>query len=148
MALIAYCDFDMPWIASDRENHVALFWTGGAGPVPTAALAAVPGTASYFDLCPDFNELPAICQAEKYHHASGKSYAERGLFVYDWADASRVKSKRSNVYEREAKPMQPVTVDELPAYFAQLALATKLAEVSFRKSTHVNVRKYFECCGD
>ena len=64
------------------------------------------------------------------------------MFVYDWA---RVKYKRSSVYEREAKPMQPVAVDELPTYFAQLALATKFAEVSFRKSTHVNVRKYFEC---
>lgn len=109
-------EFD--WFAADESGHVAIFATGGSGPVP----AQVVTDAAFHDAVGDQIEVSGWGTDQVW-----SSYARAGLFAYDW-DARR------NCYARVAVPAQPVN-EALSARLAAVVLP-RLA-VSFLTDTTV-----------
>ena len=68
-------EFD--WFAIDRDGRVALFATAGNGPVPTSVLAASEAHDKIGE---------AISVSGLGTLAVWKSYAQAGLYAYDWSD--------------------------------------------------------------
>ena len=67
--------FEFDWFAQDAEGHLALFSTGGFGPVPSnvqAHFQAHDRATSSIDL-PHWGSLDVW-----------KDYAQQGLYVFDW----------------------------------------------------------------
>ena len=115
---------DVGWIASDRCGQVALFTTGGRGPIPVAAMASV-----------DAAEGAIMAMAERgpaTSHLAGEptgcflDFARRGVFSCDWSDVHRVRAARIHAYELQASPGRPVLVGDLPEPVRQWAEAWRL----------------------
>jgi len=67
--------FEFDWFAQDVEGNIALFSTGGFGPVPSTVQAHFQGHDS------------AVSSIDVPHWGSltiWKDYARQGLFVFDW----------------------------------------------------------------
>ena len=71
--------------------------------------------------------------------------AERGLFVYDYADVCRVRVSRTDKYELQAVPHNPVGLDSLPKELAILATTVKFEGVDFSDCLAVDPGAYMEC---
>lgn len=96
-------EFD--WLATDLDGHVAMFSTGGRGPIP--GLLASSGT--YLDCVLERilalhirGDAPTVLSYPR----DWFEVARRGLFAYDW-------KWNSNLYEIEARPLVPLTVGEI-----------------------------------
>ena len=126
---------DAAWIAIDGIEQVALFTTGGEGPIPDTALFSVsiaedsafslPGTSGY-DL------LVAVPRPDDFI-----AFAKRGLFAYDWSDVHCSAHQASGSYELQARPSRPLTLLDLPASLQAVAPATRLSGLSFGSSVVV-----------
>ena len=84
-------EFD--WFARDAAGRIALFATGGSGPIPESVFRTLAGHDSAAELVPisGWGSL-----------AVWQSYASAGLYAYDWNDSS-------GVYGRVAVPAGPVS---------------------------------------
>jgi len=120
---------DAAWLAIDALGQVAIFTTGGEGPVPETAIASV-----------EIAEQSVWCLAEisgyNLHAFVPRpddfiAFAKRGLFAYDWSDVHRVAAARIDGYELQAQPLSPLLISMLPASVQALAGATQLSRVSF-----------------
>jgi hypothetical protein len=109
-------EFD--WFAADESGQVAIFATGGSGPVPAQVLT----DAVFHDELGDQIEVSGWGTDEVW-----TSYARAGLFAYDW-------DERHHCYSRVAAPAQPVD-EALSARLATVVLP-RLA-LSFLTSTTV-----------
>ncbi|XUM21197.1 hypothetical protein ACRAVF_28120 [Bradyrhizobium oligotrophicum S58] len=138
---------DCVWIASDRHNHVGAFITAGAGPIPASAFNAdrVPIERVEEHLC----RLPIVSSAHLLvavkSPASFVDLAERGLFVYDWADVHRSIRNERRTYEPVAVPATPLRSDRLPADLNVLADQLRLPEIRFGRETFVDIRSILPC---
>jgi hypothetical protein len=138
---------DYPWLASDRHDHVAIFYTSSEGPVPFAALSNESvrpedierligkmlkrGSANLLGHYPD----PSIML----------SIAERGLFVYDWAYQNEMQFNAVGAYQLVATPTVPVETSALVADLSAAARAVKLPEIAFDHDTWIHIRALVEC---
>jgi hypothetical protein len=111
-------EFD--WFAADESGQVAIFATGGGGPVPAQVLT----DAAFHDAVGDQIDVSGWGT-----DAVWSSYARAGLFAYDW-------DERRNCYSRVAVPAQPVG-DGLSALLAAVVLP-RLA-LSFLTDTTVAI---------
>ncbi|WP_175874368.1 hypothetical protein [Burkholderia sp. BCC0397] len=102
---------DCVWLASDREGNIGAFITAGCGPIPEVVI-----DYEYIDidniegrLC----ELPIVSGAKLLVSVKRPDdfidLAERGLFVFDWADIARTDLSASRVYELVAMPNNPIS---------------------------------------
>jgi hypothetical protein len=115
---------DCGWLAIDRHGHVAVFFTGGEGPIhddadpydddAAAAIARMTGTSP-------FELLVAYTRPDDFVEA-----ARRGLFAYDWSDAHRADRDRIEGYELVARPDRPVHWTQLPEPLRTVASAARL----------------------
>lgn len=126
--------WDWGWLASDREGHLGLFYTGGHGAVPLAALAA-----SYpEDVEQQLQALPQMSDARllvsRPDMTSFVGPAERGIFVYDWSD------QRTGAYELAAMPYRPRTLEQLAPELADAARAVRFNQIAFPDTWLVDVR--------
>src|SRR5687767_12160860 len=99
-------DLDLAWLATDSAGLVGAFLTGGAGPVPAAAMATIDAAEETALTLPETSG----CEL-RVSVADPSSYvalANRGLFVYDWSDVHRTTAETSNVYELVAAPTIPL----------------------------------------
>jgi hypothetical protein len=118
---------DCGWLAVDRDGHVALFFTGGEGPIH--------GDAGPFDKAADraLRQMPASSQFELLtdaHPDDVSDAASRGLFAYDWADSRRTSQDGIEGYELVARPDRPIHWTELPEP-ARTAAAAARVEAEF-----------------
>ncbi len=122
-------DIDLPWLALDAAGRLAVFTTAGEGPVPASALR-VSVTAEAV-----LAQLPVVGGNEllvEYPRPDDFiAFAERGLYAYDWADAHRVHGDCTRCYELVAKPLRPVSIDELSPDLRSPFEATVIAGASF-----------------
>ncbi|MFC0682915.1 hypothetical protein ACFFGH_34235 [Lysobacter korlensis] len=92
-------EFD--WFARDAAGRIALFATGGSGPIPELVFQAIESHDAAADLVPVSGwGSPAVWQ----------SYSSAGLYAYDWVDGA-------DAYRRVATPAGTVS----PAVAAAVA---------------------------
>lgn len=125
-------DVDVGWVATDAVGQVALFTTGGPGPVPDSALPSVENSEEFVISLPemsDVDRVTAMAGANAF-----VEFAKRGFFAYDWSDVHRDASQRLRGYELQYRPLNPLTLSELPTPLRALAEATRLSDVTFGAS--------------
>lgn len=136
---------DYEWLARDAIGQVAVFTTGGPGPIPASLLrdraradvvaerlASLPrrGGATLFVSVPRPDDFVR--------------FGEQGLFSYDWADTHRV-SAPSGRYEICARPERPILTGEMPADCRVLLEAFVIPDLRFDQVDVIDVRAYFDC---
>lgn len=148
MSMQAYPEgIDCVWLASDREDRLAAFITAGVGPIPLKAFnpACVPVEDIEGRLC----QLPPVSQARLLVSVKRPDdfidLAERGLFVYDWTDISRITREALQVYEPVAIPTMPITTASLPSDLATLAKVLRLDCLAFADGGCVDIRSHLSC---
>jgi hypothetical protein len=123
---------DAAWLAADASGQIAVFTTGGEGPIPESAL---PSMESGEDAA---RGLPAVSDVDllsSYPRPDDFiAFARRGLFAYDWSDVHRSSAQELGVYELQARPFQPLHLADLPAPLQAMAAATRLSSVVFGAS--------------
>lgn len=128
---------DAAWLAVDALGQVAVFTTGGQGPVPDAALPSIESGEA------DVLSLPAVCEATRVMSVqrpdSFVAFAERGFFAYDWSDVHRTRRETIGCYELAAAPSLPVFASQLPSDLQGLASATRLIGIEFGEAPVVSV---------
>jgi hypothetical protein len=114
-------ELDVEWVAVDRVGRVAVFTTGGVGPIPRVYLdqpgildctreavwAALERTESVL--------LVSLPRPDDY-----EAFARRGFFAFDWCDVHRT-TGRSGLYEIQARPVAPAAFVEA-AWPAELSV--------------------------
>ena len=90
-------EFD--WFAIDQDGHVALFATAGFGPVPASVLAA----SEAHDAVGESIAITGFGSS-----AVWQSYAQVGLFAFDWSDSE-------GSYVRVAQPSAGKEFKQAPA---------------------------------
>ena len=87
MAPFVLQDFDAGWVATDALGQVALFTTGGPGPVPDSAIPSVENSEEFV------LSLPKVSDVDRANARAGANafveFAKRGFFAYDWSDVHR-----------------------------------------------------------
>lgn len=123
---------DAAWIAVDVAGRLALFTTGGAGPVPEAAMPTTGFAEDLVLALPEISEvdLPATTHCPDCFIA----FAKRGVFAYDWSDVHRSSPQTLGGYELQAGPCQPLLLTDLSLPLHAIAAATTLCGVSFGAS--------------
>jgi hypothetical protein len=108
-------EFD--WFAIDQDGHLALFATGGCGPIPEHVRVA----SELHDAMSDTLSVTGWGT-----DAVWQSYSRIGLFAYDW-------SVQQNCYVQVAKPIAPPSL-ELQVRVRSCSSLAKL-DVSFQDLT-------------
>ena len=128
-------EVDAAWIAIDVLGQVALFTTGGKGPIPRTALSSVNMVEDSVFYLPEISSYDLLIVLPRPDDFI--AFAKRGLFAYDWSDIHRSTGQASDSYELQARPSRPLTLLDLPAPLQAVALATRLSGVSFGSSVVV-----------
>jgi hypothetical protein len=138
-------DFDLAWLASDRDGRVAAFVTGGAGPIPRKAFE--PGRIPVEDLEERIHALPRSSGARVLVDIPRPdgfvALAKLGLYVYDWSDAHRT-SALVRAYEPVAIPLRPVRLDAIGEELAALFRGISL-DLAFSDGGLVDVAAQLPC---
>jgi hypothetical protein len=141
--------FDWVWLACDRDDHVAAFITGGAGPIPTAILeSSLPAEESEALIR---RLAPTTTAHASISHGGVESFialAQRGVFVYDWQDVHRPSARYTHLYELVAAPREPVRVELFHGELAQLSRIVRLDNASFADEMAVDVCRHTQCIAD
>lgn len=126
---------DAAWIAVDALGQVAVFTTGGQGPVPRSALPSVESGEA------DVLSLPVVGVATRIIRVprpdSFVAFAERGFFAYDWSDVHRTLREAVGAYELAAAPSLAVYASQLSTELQAFALATRIG-IEFGKVSLVS----------
>ena len=136
---------DCCWLASDRIGQLALFLTGGSGPIPVQAPIPSHPLDSLEKM---ILELPKASDIERRARTprlgNFAALAERGFFVYDWSDVHRTEQYIEE-YELIALPYRPVTIDLLPSTLADMARDVRLGAISFASAWRLDIRAHRAC---
>jgi hypothetical protein len=128
-------DFDLVWIASDQNGHVAAFITAGSGSVMAPALEGI------FDVEALVLCEPVTCEATVYLQVPNPSsyiaMASRGLFVYDWAHPGN----RDSFYELAARPLRPVQRNALSLPLQKRAIQCEMPDMQFELTEAIEVKR-------
>ncbi|MBY3136110.1 hypothetical protein [Rhizobium laguerreae] len=136
---------DYVWIGSDKDGFLAAFVTGGFGSIPLAALedAALP----LENVEPLLAEMPSVSKANllvSYPRPDDFiAIAEKGFFVYDWADTHRVERDYTRKYEMVAAPTSPVPLQKLPSLLQVSARRIKF-NFPFSEEILINIKDNFQ----
>lgn len=122
-------DFDVGWIASDAIGQVALFTTAGSGPIPASALPSVENSEEWVLSLPELSDVDLVTSMSGAN--AFVAFAKRGFFAYDWSDVHRTERQALNGYELQNRPLNPLTLFDLPAPLRALAEVTRLSGVTF-----------------
>jgi hypothetical protein len=136
---------DYEWVASDSIGHVALFTTGGPGPIPTWILENRAYAERVVDLVHALRASGGhILFVRVPRPDDFVRFARQGLYSYDWRDVARTHGKTAK-YEICARPTSPVTVDGLPEECRALLRQVSFRDVRFDATDAIEVRAYFRC---
>ena len=123
---------DAAWIAADASGFLAIFTTGGEGPVPDTAMLSIESAEESVLYLPETTWAELLVTIPRPD--SFIAFAKRGLFAYDWSDVHRTARQVVGGYELQARPAQPLLLTDLPQPLQVMATATKLSGVSFGTS--------------
>jgi hypothetical protein len=141
---------DYVWLALDAKGHLGAFTTAGVGPIPLQALNNEVGPIDCLEDA--VLELPKISEARLLATSGDLSsfvaLAERGLFVYDWDDVHQTRQNRTNKYELQVAPHNPLRAGSLPKELALFVASVRLGDVDFSDCLSVDPRVYMECASD
>ena len=139
---------DSVWLASDRNGHLGAFVTAGVGPIPILALNFDdPAVEDIEQLVIDLPKKSAARVLVSVPRPDDFiDLTERGVFVYDWSDIHRTTRDVIKAYEPVAAPVNPITIDTLPASLAQAAKNLKFVDVAFVSGQPLDVRTLTRCC--
>lgn len=122
---------DVPWLAIDGEDHVAVFTSGGGGVIPPTA---VPSVLSGRDLEEEIFALPAFSDALGLKAPLVDSFtaaAERGFFVFDCESPHQGDLALQRSYSRVAHPSHALPASALPPDLRAVARVTSFAPLRF-----------------
>lgn len=122
-------DVDVGWIATDAIGQVALFTTAGPGPIPCSALPSVENSEEAVLSLPEVSDVDLVTSMSGANAFA--AFAKRGFFAYDWSDVHRTTRLALNGYELQYRPLNPLTLFDLPAPLRELAEVTRLSGVTF-----------------
>ena len=139
---------DFAWMAVDKNQYVGLFITAGEGPIPIDHLNA-PTELFESEIEKELSKLPKICEATLLIDVpkpdSFLTPAQRGIFVFDWADVGRSYSAATGVYECAAVPTKPLVASDLPTALAIIAKRLVFSELSFSEAIKVDMCHFLKC---
>lgn len=121
--------FDVGWIATDAIGQVALFTTAGPGPIPESAIPSVEHSEEWVRSLPEVSDVNLVTSMPGAN--AFVAFAKRGFFAYDWSDVHRVAHQALNGYELQYRPLNPLTLYDLPPPLRALAELTRLSNVIF-----------------
>lgn len=125
-------DCDVGWIATDAIGQIALFITAGRGPIPGSALPSVESSEELVLSLPERSDVDLVTSMPSAN--AFVAFAKRGLFAYDWSDLHRTARQALNGYELQCRPLNPLTLFDLPASLRVLAEGTRLSGITFGMS--------------
>jgi hypothetical protein len=115
---------DCGWLGIDLVGHVAMFYTGGEGPIHADADAFDDGAGAALRQMASnssFELLVAYPRPDDFVEV-----ARRGLYAYDWSDAHRANRDCIEGYELIARPDRPLHWTQLPEPVRHLAAAARV----------------------
>ena len=133
---------DVLWLASDQAGQLALFVTGGRGPIPAQALLETYPLDTIEDrilALPKASDIDLRIRDPRPDRVV--ALAERGFFVFDWSDVHRTEAYIDE-YELIALPYRPLTLDQLSDDLLDAARTIRFTKVAFANSWRVDVRSY------
>jgi hypothetical protein len=136
---------DYEWIASDAVGQVAVFTTGGAGPIPTWVLknrVLADGGTELLDGLPirGHHELRIVVpRPDDYIR-----WANQGLFTYDWTDVHRT-AGLIRKYEAFSRPTNAISVAEIPMGLRSLLEGVRFLNLRFSEAPTIDVPAVFQC---
>jgi hypothetical protein len=138
---------DCVWVASDRNDNLGAFVTGGVGPIPLQVLNRVFVSVEDIEvrLCelPKSSELRLLVSMKRPDDFI--CIAERGFFVHDWRDIHRTARESTHVYELIAVPLHPISVDALSEPLRTVAASVRFGSIAFVDGDALDVRALVEC---
>jgi hypothetical protein len=138
---------DYAWLACDADGHVGRFTNVAEGPVPAVVLA-VRELADRADALT--RSLPFVGRHQMRVSLPDPTdfirLARRGLFGYDWQDATRT-TGHTSCYEVVSVPARALRVEELPPEMRQLAELVRFRGLRFADSNTIRVGGLLECVG-
>ena len=139
-------DVDLIWIATDGRGHLAAFITGGEGSIPTrifeSGLPALEETESLLMVLPTVSGVSL--HVEVPNPEGYAVFAARGLFVFDWLDASRTLSEKKFRYEIAASPKTPIAASELTGMLSGIAALVNFQGINFEVVSAIDVSELVE----
>jgi hypothetical protein len=123
---------DVAWIAINAIGQVAIFTTGGEGPIPDTAAVSVENAEEEVAALPEIGDYALLVDVPRPDDYV--SFAKRGLFAYDWCDVHRTAGEATGCYELQARPSRPLILSELPSSLKTAASATRIFDLSFGSS--------------
>ncbi|MES2642243.1 MAG: hypothetical protein V4850_22355 [Myxococcota bacterium] len=132
--------FDVSWLASDQEGHVAWLVTFGSAVLPPWVIASLEDD---FDPEEALRALPIVGGYRSARNLARTDeqwigVARRGIFAYDW-------DVYSGPYLLKAEPPMPVHLDTLPPALARLARLTRFPHLRFRDCQTIAVTDVALC---
>jgi hypothetical protein len=105
-------EFD--WFASDRNGNLGIFSAIMNAPIPESIKVSY---ENYIKVEEIISSLPKstshiLTTNENGNFSDWISYAEKGLFAFDFQDVHRTKNEIKNQYDLIAKPFQPILVND------------------------------------
>ena len=136
---------DCCWLASDHAGQLAVFLTGGRGPIPAPALLEPYPLDTIEEQILQLPEASDIdTRVRKLRSDRFAALAERGFFAYDWSDVHRTEAYIDE-YEVVALPYRPLMIDVLPAELSAVARSIRFATVAFANTWRLDVRAHTVC---
>lgn len=145
---VEFCTLDIEWYGVDGRGNIAVFCSGGAANIPEFVCESMERVDRLIDF---FNALPKISECGILFARSKKNplpvqvaegYAGKGLFYYD-SDDMTGKEKNTAVlqkyYTKNAYPLSPLTLDELPREIAEILENQRLEVEDFSRAERVEV---------
>ncbi|MBD9480133.1 hypothetical protein [Pseudoxanthomonas sp. PXM02] len=123
---------DAAWLAIDAIGQVAIFTTGGEGPIPTTALVSAHAVEELVLSLPEVSSVDLLVTLSRPDDFV--TLSKRGLFAYDWSDVHRTTRQYLGGYELQSRPKTPLGLSDLPGPLRALAAATQLSGVMFGTS--------------
>jgi hypothetical protein len=106
---------DTEWFAVDRDGHVASFWTGLEGPMPTGS--------GEEDI--DYRQF----SSRLFHYQHDKD--EEDPFI--------------EAYIRQHRPSDPLHIDQLPPALRKLCKRVRFETISFAEMKHLQPLEFLPC---
>ncbi len=105
--------YELDWFAADEKGQLAIFSGIRHSPIPKQVLRSY---ENYVLLKAKIDQLPVSTAAVRITRESGvfdysDDYSAKGLFAFDFRDASRQKAK--NQFDLISRPALPLTLAEL-----------------------------------
>lgn len=120
---------DAAWLATDAIGQVAIFTTGGEGPIPTTALVSADAAEELVLSLPETSSMDLLVTLSRPD--GFVAFSKRGLFAYDWSDVHRTTRQGLGGYALQSRPKAPLSLSDLPDPLRALAAATQIFGVMF-----------------